>query len=84
MDVTIDNDKYLELPELIELMAFGGDFNRYLEAVYEMFKNDFIRNRPVFRGIRLGLKKYPTYNGKEATFWHMTSEGKDEQNRLAD
>lgn len=84
MDVTIDNDKYLELPELIELMAFGGDFNRYLEAVYEMFKNDFIRNRPVFRGIRLGLKKYPTYNGKEATFWHMTSEGKDEQNRLPD
>ena len=36
---------------------FGGDFNSYLEAVYECFKNDFIINRPQFRGIRLGLKK---------------------------
>ena len=84
MDGINDNEVYLDLPDLIELTDFGGDFNRYLEAVYEIFVNDFIRNRPLFRGVRLGLKRHPLYADKEATFWHMTSEGEDEQNRLPD
>ena len=84
MDVKNENEQYLEMPELIELSHFGGNFARYLEAVYEIFTNEFVRNRPSFRGIRLGLKKYPVTDGKEATFWHMTSEGEDEQNRLPD
>ena len=67
-----------KLPDLIELSDFGGDFHKYLEAVYECFKHDFISQRPIFRGARLGLKKYPLSQGKEATFWHMTSEGDDE------
>ncbi|MDE7376279.1 MAG: hypothetical protein K2N16_05475 [Muribaculaceae bacterium] len=77
-------EQYLELPELIELSQFGGNFNRYLEAVYEIFADEFIRKRPMFRGIRLALKKYPVTDGKEATFWHMTSEGEDEENRIPD
>lgn len=84
MDVKNENEQYLELPELIELSQFGGNFARYLEAVYEIFTNEFVHNRPSFRGIKLGLKKYPVTDGKEATFWHMTSEGEDEQNRLPD
>lgn len=32
----------------------------------------------------MALKKYPLTDGKEATFWYMTSEGSDEQNRLPD
>lgn len=84
MDGSIEKEKYLELPYLIELSKFGGNFARYLEAVYEIFTNEFIRNRPIFRGTRLALKKYPVTDGKEATFWHMTSEGSDEQNRLPD
>lgn len=84
MERTVDKPEYFELPELIEMSDFGGNFHAYLEAVYEIFKNDFIRNRPIFRGTRLGLKKYPEFEGKEATFWHMTSEGNDEQNRQPD
>ena len=78
------NNAYFELPELIELTQFGGDFDRYLEAVYEFFKRDFIDRKPVFRGTRLGLKKYPLYQEKEATFWHMTSEGEQEDGRIPD
>lgn len=78
------NEDYYELPELIMLSEYGGDFCAYLEAVYELFKKDFIENRPVFRGTRLGLKKHPMENGKEATFWHMTSEGEDEATRNPD
>lgn len=77
-------EQYFELPEIMELSDFGGNFAIYLEAVYELFKHDFIEHRPVFRGIRLGLKKHPLYKGKEATFWHMTSEGEDEDERVPD
>lgn len=84
MNATNETEEYLELPELIELSQFGGNFAQYLEEVYKIFKNEFVLRRPLFRGIRLGLKKYPMYDDKEATFWHMTSEGEDEQNRLPD
>lgn len=84
MEEKNDIEVYLELPELVELTEFGGNFKNYLEAVYEIFINDFVRNRPAFRGVRLGLKKYPVSAGKEATFWHITSEGDDEQTRLPD
>lgn len=80
----MENSKYLYLPNLIMLNEFGGNFQEYLEAVYECFKQDFIVQRPVFRGTRLGLKKYPLSQDKEATFWHMTSEGADEATRIPD
>lgn len=84
MDANNETDRYLELPELIELSQFGGNFTKFLEAVYEVFVNEFVHKKPSFRGMRLGLKKYPLTDGKEATFWHMTSEGEDENNRLPD
>ena len=61
------SEEYYELPELITLPEYGGNFDAYLEAVYELFKKDFIEKRPVFRGTRLGLKKHPLESGKEAT-----------------
>lgn len=78
------SEEYYELPELTTLPEYGGNFDAYLEAVYELFKKDFIEKRPVFRGTRLGLKKHPLESGKEATFWHMTSEGEDEATRNPD
>lgn len=80
----MEKDEYYILPPLIELTDFKGDFQRYLEAVYDLFKKDFIDNRPCFEGKRLGLKKYPMSEGKEATFWHMTSEGEEEAERTPD
>lgn len=70
------------LPPLVLLEDFGGEWNRYVEKVYEYYKQDFVTHKPVFRGRRLGLKRHPVSQGKEATFWHMTSEGNDEANRL--
>ena len=78
------NIVYFELPELITLQEYNGNFEQYLEVVYSVFNNDFIVNRPNFRGKRLGLKKHPLYKNKEATFWHLTSDGKVEQDRLPD
>lgn len=73
-----------ELDEIIELNEFGGDFNEYLEAVYEIFKEDFVDTKPTFRGKRLGLKKHPIVMNKEYTFYHMTHDGDIEHDRTPD
>jgi hypothetical protein len=73
-----------ELPDLILLSSFDGDIQTYFEAVYQVFKADFVLSKPVFRGTRLGLKKYPLVDGKEYTFYHFTHSGMDEQARTPD
>ncbi|MEA2084901.1 MAG: hypothetical protein U9O82_11845 [Thermodesulfobacteriota bacterium] len=72
------------LPELVLLESFSGNWENYLEAVYNCFKQDFIDNRPVFEGIKLALKRHPLSSGKEATFWHLISEGQAEEERIPD
>jgi hypothetical protein len=62
----------------------GGDWNIYLEAIYLIFKRDFVESKPVFPNRRVGLKRHPMTEGKEATFWHFISEGNDEENRVPD
>ena len=73
-----------ELPVLIELSEFRGDFSAYLEAVYEIFKEDFVSSQPIFKGKRLGLKRHPLVDNKEYTFYHMTHEGNIEHERNPD
>lgn len=72
------------LPELVLFETYGGDWEQYLDALYTFFGNDFVQSQPLFRGQRLGLKRHPLSQGKEATFWHLISEGKDEEERLVD
>lgn len=72
------------LPPLIPLSDYEDDWERYLEALYTSFKQDFIDSRPLFKGRKLGLKRHPLEQGKEATFWHFISEGRQEANRVPD
>jgi hypothetical protein len=72
------------LPPLVLFNNYGSDWNSYLEAVYAWFKRDFIDSTIVFQERRLGLKRHPLTNGKEATFWHMISKGREEKNRIPD
>lgn len=72
------------LPDIIELTEYGGNFSDYFEAVYQIFKTDFVDSKPTFEGIRLGLKRYPLVEGKEYTFYHFTHEGDIENERLPD
>lgn len=72
------------LPPLILLRDHQGDWRTYLAAVYAMFKRDFVDSKPVFQGRRLGLKRLPMAQDKEATFWHMIQEGPVEEERIPD
>lgn len=77
----MQGDSVVWLPELVLLEDSGGDWERFLETVYRHFVADFVDAKPVYQGRRLGLKRHPVVDGKEATFWHMTSEGRIEQDR---
>ncbi|MDH3974041.1 MAG: hypothetical protein OEV42_07165 [Deltaproteobacteria bacterium] len=72
------------LPDLVSFSDYGGDWHKYLDALYKYFKADFIDRKPVYEGRRLGLKRRPMSQGKEATFWHMIQEGAVEEDRVPD
>ncbi|MFZ5818761.1 MAG: hypothetical protein ACOYYJ_02580 [Chloroflexota bacterium] len=72
------------LPPLVLFADYQGDWDRYVEVLYSYFKQDFVDSRPKFQGKQLQLKRHPIEQGKEATFWHLISEGKTEQERNPD
>ncbi len=74
----------LELPELILMEDFGGNFDTYNQAVYDVFQQDFIKSRPTFNGTKLRLKKHPYVDGKEYTYYHFTHSGDIEIDRIPD
>jgi hypothetical protein len=72
------------LPALVCLPDYGDDWQRYLDALYGFFRLDFIESQPLFGKRPVGLKRHPLSNGKEATFWHLISEGRVEAERVPD
>jgi hypothetical protein len=72
------------LPPLVQLADYEGDWNSYLQAIYTFFEQDFVKNCPSFHGMKMQLKRQPVIEGKEATFWHIISEGKEEKDRIPD
>lgn len=70
------------LPGLVLLEDYEGNWERYIEDIYMFFRQDFIENQVIFNNQPVKMKRYPLLNGKEATFWHITSEGKEEDSRL--
>jgi hypothetical protein len=74
----------LVFPDIIELNEFGGDFHNYFNAVYAIFANDFIKTQPLYVGHKVAVRKYPEVDGLHRTFYHITHEGEDEENRTPD
>ncbi len=72
------------LPAIISINDFAGAWPAYLDAVYSQFELDFLTTQPKFNGCWVRCRHDPIIDGKEAGFWHCTSEGKDETNRTAD
>jgi hypothetical protein len=72
------------LPPLVCLEDHEGNWQRYLEALYSGFRQDFIYTRPSFSGIPCGVRRHPMTKDMEAGFWHLVSEGPEEAERLPD
>ncbi len=80
----MSNTDAINLPELILFEDYSGNWEKYIEAVYMVFKRDFVNVKPIFRGKRLALKRHPIFQDREYTFYHMTHEGKIEDDRTPD
>lgn len=72
------------LPDIISLGDHGGDWDRYLEAVYACFRKDFREHVPEFRGRPVGVRYHPAYENKDYSFWHLIQEGQIEEDRTPD
>jgi hypothetical protein len=72
------------LPPLMCLDDCGGEWKRYVEAVFGEFYYDFIASQPQSQGLSVQCRRDPIMDGKEAGFWHCTSEGPDERRRTPD
>ncbi len=72
------------LPPLVSLNDHGGNWQRYIDAVYAVFYHDFIASQPRYNGLWVRCRRDPICDGKEAGFWHCTSEGRDEVQRTPD
>lgn len=72
------------LPKIIELNQYGGNYARYIDAVYDIFHRDFIATKAKFGTHELCMKFHPLQNDRAYTFYHMTHKGEKEDERLPD
>lgn len=78
------NNKIISLPSLVLMEDYQNDWHQYLEAIYQYYRQDYITSLMNFEGKRFAVKRHPIIKGKEATFWHIISEGSIENERLPD
>lgn len=71
----------ITLPALILYEDHANNWDIYLEVIYSAFYDDFIKEKPVYKGLALKLKAHPYIEGKEATFWHLITKGLIEAER---
>ena len=72
------------VPDLVLFSDYGGDYDAYVSATYEIYQNTFASRTFFFEGKRIAHKKHPEIKGMSATFWHITSSGSEEESKLPD
>lgn len=66
------------LPDLLLLSESDGNWDRYLDRLYQAFYDDFVMSKPAYPGKRFALKRHPMTLEKETTFWHLIQKGPEE------
>lgn len=61
------------LPDLLKYDNIYPNLEVYDDAVYTIFKHDFIDTTPTIFGLNIGIRKNPPVNGREQTYYHITS-----------
>lgn len=66
------SDKDCWIPDLLLFSDYANDYEKYEDALYALFKRDFIDSKPQFRGLPIRIREYPMEFGKEEAFFHIT------------
>ncbi len=72
---------YASMPSKLVPSLFGGNLNSYKEALYTIFKRDFIDNDVFYHGKKVDIIHEKLFEDKERSFWHIISEGKEDIHR---
>jgi|SRR3989339_1042966 len=67
-----------------DIFEFKGTWDSYEEELYEIFNKTICEGSLTFQGQRISIKRHPEYKEKHFTFWHITSEGEREAERIPD
>lgn len=70
-----------KLPSRLEWKMFRGDATRYKNALYSVFKRDFLSGDLQFQGKNVDIIHEEFFEGKERSFWHMISDGNEDTDR---
>jgi hypothetical protein len=73
-----------DLPKIICLEDYNGNYHNYIDAVYAIFERDLVKNRPDFGSHKLQLKSLPLFQNRAYTFYHLTHKGEIESEREPD
>ena len=67
------------VPDLVGIDVCGGNPADYLDHLYTLFLEDFVRNKTYFRSLPVVVRREPEIKGKMGGFWHLIS-NEDSQN----
>ncbi|MBQ6293768.1 MAG: hypothetical protein IJK77_07875 [Lachnospiraceae bacterium] len=71
-----------QLPSRINFSLFRGDISAYYDALYKIFRRDFIENEVTYLGKRVDIIHEKYFSGRERSFWHLISEGGRDEERM--
>jgi hypothetical protein len=79
----------MNLPPKLSVGDFpGADYaerwKAFLEGIYQVFLRDVAHGGLQFQGKPVKCRYHEPYDGKHFSFWHLMSEGKEEDERIPD
>ena len=73
--------KHNWLPKLHDPPNGSVDTDQILNLAFAQFQTDFLLSKPNWPGSRFAIKRHPERYGWPSSFWHLISEGLDEETR---
>ncbi|MGL6195307.1 MAG: hypothetical protein ACRC2T_10855 [Thermoguttaceae bacterium] len=70
----------MNLPPLIIWDNNAATWNKYVEDVFAIFYDDFIKTNPKFENCWVRCYTQPTFDCKEGGFWHCVTSDEDHKN----
>jgi len=70
------------LPVLVLLSDYGNDWEKYLNAIYDLYLRQIVQSGISYKGLPIRCRYHPPTDGKGYGFWHLIQEGEDEDDRV--
>lgn len=67
-----------------ELFPFHGDWSQYEDELYHIYKDTIVEAGIIFQGLPVRTQYRPPTKDRGFGFWHMISEGSEEEERTPD